>query len=210
MPPLLAPLYSGGRRRGGGVDAAARRQFLCLSLTPHTPHTLALLCSLHVRAGKAGATEDKYLLMSLDNGRVFFGITDKRRTGSICASRSFNQQAFADSNMATSSLVVYKHPSGPMATHGSIYSSSQGYGHYVLIGMCGAFPEAAWVQGCTADYSAGGGKSKAEAAVLADKAWREARAGGGGGGGGGGRGSGGAAGGGGGSGGGGGGGGGMP
>jgi hypothetical protein len=165
-------------RRGGN-------DFASLSRTLHA-HALALLCTPHVRAGKAGgaagATEDKYLLMSLDNGRVFFGITYTPRTGYICASRSSNQQAFADCNMATSSLYVFKHPSGPMATHGSIYSS-QGYGIYVLIGKCGAFPEAAWVQGCIAAYSAGGGKAKAEAAVLADKAWWEARAGGGGGGG---------------------------
>ena len=146
-------------------------------------HTLAPLhLLLDARAGKAGATEDKYLLMSLDNRHVFFGI-EKGRAGYIRVSRSSNQQAFEATNMVTSGLMVFKHPSGPMADHGGIYSS-QGYGHYVLIGKCGAFPEDAWVQSCIAAYRASGGEAKAAAAVQADKAWREARAGGGGGGGG--------------------------
>jgi hypothetical protein len=144
----------------------------------HTPHATHAPPT-RARAGKAGATENKFLLISLTHGRVFSGIRHTSRLDYVTIGRISNQKAFADSDMGVSMIHVCKAPTGPMAESGTFYISSD-YGRFELIGECGAFPEEGWVQSLIAAYRARDGAAKAAAVMQAQEKWVQMKKGGGG------------------------------
>jgi hypothetical protein len=147
----------------------------------HTRHTPRRTPPTRARAGKAGATEDKFLLISLRTEHVFSGIRSTSHNpglGYVTIARISNQKAFADSGMNVANINVCKAPTGPMAESGTFYTSD--YGRFELIGKCGAFPEEGWEQGCIAAYRARGGAAKAAAVMQAQEEWVQEKKGGGG------------------------------